>query len=131
MLLDSPGHDDPVGTVDGTQLLRPGTARDWTRTHRAGMFDHTFNATIDWGLGFIRDSKHHADDPAKIPYGFGTHASPETFGHGGWQSTVGLADPPRQLAAAVVFNGCPGELPHRRRMHAVLTTLYEDLGLVP
>lgn len=30
---------------------------------------------------------------------------------------------------AVVFNGMPGEGPNHRRTQAVLTALYEDLGL--
>jgi CubicO group peptidase (beta-lactamase class C family) len=118
------------GQLDGPRVLEPETIELFTSAQRVGMFDHTFKHTIDWGLGFIIDSKHHADDPnAKIPYGYGPHASPRTFGHSGWQSSAAFCDPEHNLVVAIICNGTPGEKPHYQRMHELLGAVYEDLGL--
>jgi CubicO group peptidase (beta-lactamase class C family) len=118
------------GQLDGPRLIEPETIELLTAPQRVGMFDHTFHHTIDWGLGFIIDSKHHASaDDANIPYGYGPHASPRTFGHSGWQSTSAFADPDHGLVVAILCNGTPGEKPHYQRMHQVLGAVYEDLGL--
>ena len=114
------------GELDGIRVLQPQTVELFTSTHRAGMFDETFKQVIDFGLGFIRDSKHHGVEA--LPYGYGRHASPQTFGHSGSQSSVAFADPAHEAAVAVCFNGAPGEVQHNRRIHATLTALYEDLG---
>lgn len=115
------------GEVAGRRILEPETVELFTAPHRTGIYDKTFRHTIDWGLGFILDSKHHGQTP--IPYGFGQHASSQTFGHGGMQSSTGFADPEHQLAVAIIFNGMPGEPRHMARNWAVLSALYEDLGL--
>lgn len=115
------------GVLEGTRILEPDTVRLLTANHRIGIYDKTFRDVIDWGLGFIRDSKHHGQ--VKLPYGFGAHASGETFGHGGRETTVGMADPAHKLVIAAMFNGMPGEARHQDRMHNFLTALYEDLGL--
>ncbi|HUB26033.1 MAG TPA: hypothetical protein VL992_11440, partial [Tepidisphaeraceae bacterium] len=67
--------------------------------------------------------------PETVPYPFGRHSSPRAFGHGGYQSSVGFADPEFGLAAGIVFNGCPGEEKHGVRIREILAGLYEDLGL--
>ena len=74
------------GELDGARLLAPDTVAALTRRQRVGLFDHTFRQTLDWGLGLILNSAHYG--PA-IPYQFGPHASPATFGHGGSQSSTG------------------------------------------
>jgi len=83
---------------------------------------------MDWGLGFILNSSLYGADT--VPYSFGRHASPRTFGHGGAQSSVAFADPEHGLAVALLFNGMPGEARHHVRVREVLSALYEDLGLV-
>ena len=98
-----------------------------TSRQREGMFDNTFKRVIDWGLGLIIDSKRYGIE--NVPYGYGRYASDNTFGHGGSQSSVGFADPDRQLAVGCYFNGMPGEAAHQKRLRAVLDALYEDLGL--
>ncbi len=90
------------------------------------MYDHTFKHNMDWGLGFILNSP--TPDP-DLPYGFGPHASPRTFGHGGAQSSAGFADPEHHLVVAYVFNGMPGEVKHQQRLQALNTAIYEDLEL--
>ncbi|BAM04824.1 serine hydrolase domain-containing protein [Phycisphaera mikurensis] len=124
MLLD---EADPAGTLDGVRVLEPATAAAVSSRQREGLEDATFKATIDWGLGVAIDSKRHGRE--LVPYGFGPHASDGAFGHGGNQCAVGFADPAHGLAAAVVWDGMPGELAHQQRLHTTLAALYEDLGL--
>jgi CubicO group peptidase (beta-lactamase class C family) len=110
-------------------VLERETVALFTRRHREGMQDRTFRAVLDWGLGFILDSKRYGE--AQHPYGYGPHASDATFGHSGYQSSTAFADPAHDLAVALVFNGCPGDAAHQERVHVVLGELYEDLGLAP
>ena len=122
------------GQLDGPRVLEPETIELFTAPQRMGMYDHTFQHTIDWGLGFICDSKHHvtATDStadANVPYGYGPHASSRTFGHSGWQSCAAFCDPQHQLVVALHLNGTPGEKPHYKRVHQILGTLYEELEL--
>lgn len=114
------------GTLDGVRILSDQTIRDLTTRQRTGMFDQTFRQTIDWGLGFIINSTRYG--PA-IPYQFGPAASPDTFGHGGSQSSTAFCDPKKNLVVALVFNGCPGEPAHDKRLRTVLSALYRDIGL--
>ena len=108
-------------------ILRPQTIEAMAARHRVGMMDATFRHIMDWGLGFIINSYTYA--PETTPYSYGPHASMRTFGHSGFQSSTGFADPEHGLAVALVFNGTPGEKKHDQRMRGVLTALYEDLGL--
>jgi CubicO group peptidase (beta-lactamase class C family) len=98
----------------------------FTSAQRVGLYDQTFKHVIDWGFGFITNTQ--PDDPAR-PYGFGPHASPKTFGHGGSQSSVGFADPAHDLTVAIIFNGVPGEPRHQTRIRETLAAVYEDLCL--
>jgi CubicO group peptidase (beta-lactamase class C family) len=109
-------------------ILKPETARDLVSYHRKGLFDKTFHQTMDWGLGFMRQSDHYA--PGEVPYQFGSHASPHAFGHCGNQSTAAFCDPDRDLCAVVLLNGMPGEERHQARMRAILDALYEDLDAI-
>lgn len=124
------------GEHNGTRILKPQTVAQMTHRQRADMHDHTFKQTVDWGLGLAINSAHHAPSTPggktawhRIPYGYGPHASTNTFGHGGAQSSIAFADPQHQLAAAIVFNGMPGEAKHQQRINPILEALYEDLGL--
>lgn len=115
------------GTNSHGRILQPETVQLLTRKHRVGMFDETFQHKIDWGLGFIVNSVQYG--PQTVPYSFGLHASPDTFGHGGFQSSCGFADPQHQLVVAVVLNGTPGEARHSKRIRQINSAIYEDLGL--
>ncbi|MFQ3670612.1 MAG: serine hydrolase domain-containing protein, partial [Verrucomicrobiia bacterium] len=115
------------GRWEDRQLLDPRSVSQMTRRQRHGMVDETFKFPLDWGLGFIiNDPQGHGDH---MPYGFGRYASPETFGHGGLQSSSGFADPRHRLAVGIIFNGQPGEAAHQQRIREVTAALYEDLGL--
>lgn len=115
------------GELDDARILSPQTVEALTARHRVGLMDETFMHKMDWGLGFILNSNHYGAD--SVPYGFGKHSSPRTFGHGGSQSSASFADPEHGLVVAVVFNGTPGDARHSRRIRQFATALYEDLGL--
>lgn len=118
---------DEGKTPDGRALLRSDTVQELTRRQRVGLVDHSFGQIIDWGLGFLVNSFHYGH-PA-VPYSYGRHTSEDTFGHGGMQSSCGFADPEHGIAAAIIFNGLPGEPKHQKRILDINTALYEDLGL--
>ena len=113
--------------ASGRRILSPQSVEALTARHRAGMLDHTFQHVLDWGLGFIVDSRQYG--AATVPYGYGNHASPRTFGHSGYRSSTAFADPEAGLAVALAFNGTPANEAHEARIRAVLDALYEDLGL--
>jgi CubicO group peptidase (beta-lactamase class C family) len=114
----------PAGRVLSPQAVEAMTAR-----HRVGMFDHTFRHVMDWGLGFILDSKQYGVDT--VPYGYGRLGSRRAFGHSGYRSTVAFGDPEHGLAVALAMNGTPAEAAHERRIRDVLDAIYLDLGLAP
>ncbi|MFP5289319.1 MAG: serine hydrolase domain-containing protein [Thermoanaerobaculia bacterium] len=115
------------GTLAGRRLLGSPTVEALTARHRAGMVDVTFKHVLDWGLGFIVNSVQYGAET--VPYGYGHHASYRTFGHSGYRSSTGFADPENGLAVALAFNSTPANDAHERRIRAVLDGVYEDLGL--
>lgn len=122
-------------TESGLNLLTPQTVEAMTTPHRVGLVDQTFRAQLDWGLGFIVDSKHYlevaddADESGLIPYGYGRHASRRTFGHSGFQSSTAFADPKHDLVVCIFTNGNPGEPTHTERMRDMTEAVYEDASL--
>jgi len=115
------------GSLDGQRILKPDTVSRFISRQRTGLYDHTFRHQMDWGFGFILNSARY--DEARVPYGYGPHASQETFGHSGWQSACAFADPEHKLVVAWVCNGAPGEPRHHRRQRALNRAIYEDLGI--
>jgi CubicO group peptidase (beta-lactamase class C family) len=108
------------GELDGARILHPQTVEAMTAHHRVGLYDETFHAVCDWGLGFAIDA-----------FAMGRHSSPRAFGHGGALSAISFADPEHGLVAVVQTNGMCGSDDHYRRLDAVTTALYEDLRFVP
>jgi CubicO group peptidase (beta-lactamase class C family) len=108
----------------GGSVLTAESVRQLAARHRVGMWDITFGMVIDWGLGFMLNTGYHT------PYSYGPHASENTFGHGGRQSSLAFCDPDRQLVVAWACAGQPGEPAHQRRALAINTAIYEDLGFV-
>jgi CubicO group peptidase (beta-lactamase class C family) len=115
------------GQREGMRLLSVQTVEALTSRHRVGMYDEILQHIIDWGLGFIIDSNMYGADT--VPYGYGSHCSPRTFGHSGNQSSAGFCDPENGLVVAWVFNGTPGERRHQQRARAMNTAIYQDLNL--
>jgi len=115
-------------SANSKRILLPQTVEALIARHRTGIFDLTFKHMVDWGLGFVINSAQYGEET--VPYGFGPHASPRTFGHAGNQSSIGMADPDNHLVIALVFNGMPGEEAHQKRMRAALRAIYEDLQLI-
>jgi CubicO group peptidase (beta-lactamase class C family) len=111
---------------DKPKLVKKETMREFTKIQRPGMMDQTFRHIIDWSYGFCINSDQYGDHT--MPYSFGNLASPSSFGHGGMQSSVGFADPEKNLVVAIEMNGCPGEKAHSERIRKVCTAIYEDLG---
>ena len=109
------------------QILGEAAVAEFSSRHRSGLVDKTFGYVLDWGLGFMIDSKRYGT--RDYAYSFGEHASDGTYGHGGYQSSMGFADPDCGLAVTWALNGMPGERAHRPRNHAINTAIYEDLGL--
>jgi CubicO group peptidase (beta-lactamase class C family) len=114
-------------TRNGVRIVSPQTVEAVTARHRSGVRDMTFKHIIDWGLGFIIDSKQYGQPT--VPYGYGPHASPRTFGHGGYESANAFADPEHRLVVAWVCNGMPGNKSHQQRNRAINAAVYEDLNL--
>ena len=110
---------------DSKKLLNAKTLRFMTSRVRAGLLDHSFKQRVDWGLGFLINSRRYGGEAT--PYGYGTLASDSTFGHGGVQSTTAYYDPECGLAVACKFNGLPGEAKHNKRVRDFNTLLYTDL----
>lgn len=119
----------PPGGDAASRILAPQTVEAMTARHRAGLFDHTFRHVIDWGLGFIIDSKQYGVET--VPYAYGRLCSRRTFGHSGYRSSTGFADPEHGLAVAIAWNGTPSAADHELRVRATLDALYRDLGLAP
>jgi CubicO group peptidase (beta-lactamase class C family) len=115
------------GSWRAQRILLPQTVEAFTAPHRVGMVDATFKHVLDWGLGFIVNSIQYGAET--VPYGYGHHASPRTFGHSGYRSSAGFADPERGLAVALAFNGTPSNERHEARIRSVLDAVYEDLEL--
>jgi len=108
-------------------LLKPSTLHELITRQRTGMFDHTFQHALDFGLGFLVNSNRCGAET--VPYGYGRHASDATFGHSGSQSSCAFADPEHQLVVAWHCNGQPGEPRHQKRAREINSLIYEELGL--
>jgi CubicO group peptidase (beta-lactamase class C family) len=113
------------GAISDARVLNPGTVVDLVKPHRVGMVDQTFKYRMDWGLGFILNTQR---DP-QMPYGYGQHASAQTFGHSGSKSSCAFCDSAHGLVVAWVCNGMPSEPQHQARQRAINDAIYEDLGI--
>ena len=104
------------------RLLAPESLAEMTTPHVRGTFDERLGVEVDRGLGFLLASSYAG-------HGYGPHASPRAFGHGGRNWCVGFADPAHDLAVAVYWNGRADSDTHAARVTGTLGALYEDPGL--
>lgn len=109
----------------GHRIILPQTAETLISRHRTGMYDHTFQHVMDWGLGFVVNSAIYGAET--VPYGFGRHAGPRTFGHCGRQTSAAFADPDAGLVVALVVDGMPGNDKHHNRFNELLSFIYESI----
>lgn len=115
------------GSASIGRILSEKTVDTITSPSRVGVVDKTFMKTIDWGLGFMLDSKQYQET---YPYSFGPGCSEDTFGHNGNQSSAAYVDKENELVVCFVFNGLPGEPQHQIRLHKMNETIYKDLNLI-
>ena len=115
----------------GRGIVAAATVAAMTARQRVGLFDHTFQHVMDWGLGFIPNPRGSDDrDDPTVPYAYGPHASRRAFGHSGYRSSTAFADPEHGLVVALAVNGTPSDEAHRARFHALCGAIYEDLQLI-
>lgn len=113
--------------ADGTVFLQERSVEQMTRPHRTGQFDQTLQHVVDMGLGCITNSQHHG---ATVPYGYSRFSSPDAFGHGGAQCSIGFCDPAHRLVVAWAANGFCSEPQHQRRNRAINEAIFQDLQLI-
>ncbi len=116
------GYGEPKGSTLSKSMIQQFTSR-----HRAGLYDHTLKGQVDWGYGFLIQPLQKG--PLPLPYTYGIHASPETFGHSGNQCSCAFADPKNNLVVAWICNGRPGEILHQKRANAINDAIYHDLEM--
>lgn len=111
----------------GGGIIRPQTVAAISARHIVGMRDHTFGYPLDRGLGVVIDSKQYCNAATW----FGNRCSRRTWGHCGYMSSAGFADPEHKVVVALVFNGMleSQEGRHDARMISTLDAVYSDLGI--
>jgi CubicO group peptidase (beta-lactamase class C family) len=118
------------GALDGARLLSPQTVTAMTARHRCGMRDSNWEDEIlDWGLGLTLESRMHYGGGVHL-YGYGPYASPRTYGHSGFRTTLAFCDPDAGLVVTCSWNGMVADdRIHSERQNALCGAIYEDLGL--
>jgi CubicO group peptidase (beta-lactamase class C family) len=114
-LADSTGSE-----ASNDALPRPDVLRMFCSTARPPVYDEVLDRVCPYGLGFMTELDQHA---------FGDDCSPSSFGHSGnVGASFAFADPERDVAVGVVFNGLVGYDAAFLRRKALLRALYLDLG---
>ena len=86
---------------------------------RARTYDSVLQRECEFGLGFMTNLVDHR---------VGVECSPESFGHSGnVGSSFAFADPERDLAVAVIFNGIVDQDSSFLRRPALVHAIYADL----
>jgi CubicO group peptidase (beta-lactamase class C family) len=95
------------------------TLDQFCSTAREPVFDVVLDRVCAYGLGFMTSLEQHA---------FGDSCGPAAFGHSGNVGTsFAFADPDRELAVGVVFNGLVTYEAAFLRRRAIVRALYLDL----
>jgi CubicO group peptidase (beta-lactamase class C family) len=103
--------------VDG--LPSAATLRAFCSPARPAVYDEVLARECTYGLGFMTDLAQHA---------FGDRCGPSSFGHSGIVgASFAFADPARDLAVGVVFNGLVGHETAFLRRRSLINALYTDL----
>jgi CubicO group peptidase (beta-lactamase class C family) len=104
--------------------LAPSTATLWAfvTPQRPRVYDKVLDRDCTFGFGFMTDLHEHA---------FGDRCSDASFGHSGnVGASFAFADPERDLAVGVVFNGLVGHEAAFLRRRALINALYADLDAI-
>jgi CubicO group peptidase (beta-lactamase class C family) len=105
----------PVPALPSPPTLSAFCSRARARTH-----DSVLQRECEFGLGFMTNLVDHR---------FGVECSPESFGHSGnVGSSFAFADPERDLAVAVIFNGIVDQDSSFLRRPALVHAIYTDLA---
>jgi CubicO group peptidase (beta-lactamase class C family) len=116
-LLDRLADEDDEATDNA--LPASDVLDEFCTTARPPVFDEVLDRVCPFGLGFMTELDQHA---------FGDACSPSSFGHSGnVGASFAFADPERDLAVGVVFNGLIGYDAAFLRRRALLRALYLDL----
>ncbi|MGH7948738.1 MAG: serine hydrolase domain-containing protein [Candidatus Binataceae bacterium] len=111
----------------GGGIVKAQTMEKIATRQTEGRVDRNFGYQLDRGLGVVIDSKQYGRQSAW----FGTRCSSRAWGHAGYMSSVGFADPVNRVVVALVFNGMleaePGK--HDERAREVIDAVYEELGI--
>ena len=110
----------------GENIVTAQTIEALSARHTVGLIDKTFGYELDRGLGVVLDSKQYGTSSGW----YGTRCSPRTWGHGGYNCSVGFLDPENRLVVALVFNGMPEAEPalHEERTRETIDAIYEELA---
>jgi CubicO group peptidase (beta-lactamase class C family) len=104
---------------DREGLPRAATLQRFTSTRRPPVYDQVLARECAYGYGFMTELDAHA---------FGDRIGAASFGHSGnVGSSFAFADPDRELAVGVVFNGLVGHEAAFLRRRALVNALYADL----
>jgi CubicO group peptidase (beta-lactamase class C family) len=100
-------------------LPAPELLETFCSTARAAIYDEVLDRVCPYGLGFMTELDQHA---------FGDACSVSSFGHSGnVGASFAFADPERDVAVGVVFNGLIGYDAAFLRRRALLRGFYLDL----
>jgi len=105
---------EPIDALPSTETLA-----EFCSPARPSVYDKVLDRECSFGLGFMTELRQHA---------FGDRCGPQSFGHSGNVGTsFGFADPERDLAVGVVFNGMVDYESASLRRRALVNALYLDL----
>ena len=110
----------------GENIVTPQTIEAISARHTVGLIDKTFSFQLDRGLGVVVDSKQCGPNSGW----YGSRCSSRTWGHAGYNCSVGFLDPENRLVVALVFNGMPEAEPalHEERVRATIDAIYDDVA---
>jgi len=104
----------PPLALDGGELISS-RALDAATTRQCIGIDRNLGYEMDWGCGFLRNSRGV----------YGPNA--ETFGHSGWGGSMGFADRKARLAVGYGMNQMAPNLQGDPRTLALVSALYDCL----
>lgn len=109
------------GVWRGEILLKPETLAEMHRIQYQTQIDEALRAGRSqahefWGLGWL-----HRGATTENWFGFGDASAPETFGHAGIDTVMGIADPTRGVAMVFITSASPGEAAATMRLRNGVT----------